>query len=445
MSFATEDRLNSLLEFYEIDQNTLHEAAALWPFISQSLPKILNAFYVHLSRTPQLQECVEGKVENLKSVQSLHWKMLFTKPFSEEYMYSIAKIGKAHVKIGLSPDWYMGGYNFILSRISNSLRTKFRWSSLKLSRAISVIQKIILLDMAFAIEAYQSILMDEAEKRQRKETALKAFESRIAQLLSQTEQLGHKLETSSDSLKVTGTENLRYAKIASDSADEAAMNVQSGAASVEQMSVSVAEIGTQIQRSALTAKHVAQDAEKAHKTVLGLKSAAEEINAVTTLIRDIAEQTNLLALNATIEAARAGEAGKGFAVVATEVKELASQTGKATGEISSKIEAIQHETQHCVQEISSITDKIEDVSSTATSIAAAIEQQEAATNEISRSIQLASENAGTTTQRISEIVQYANDADQTIETSTGTANELIFQVKEVHNELSHFFDEMRKI
>jgi len=61
----------------------------------------------------------------------------------------------------------------------------------------------------------------------------------------------------------------------------------------------------------------------------------DEINNLTSTVRDIANQTNLLALNAAIEAARAGEAGRGFAVVADEVKQLASKTETATVEIES--------------------------------------------------------------------------------------------------------------
>jgi methyl-accepting chemotaxis protein len=78
---------------------------------------------------------------------------------------------------------------------------------------------------------------------------------------------------------------------------------------LEQMSVSMAEIAT----------------------------SSRSVSRVIGTIDEIAFQTNILALNASIEAARAGSAGAGFAVVADEVRNLAQRSADAAHETESVI------------------------------------------------------------------------------------------------------------
>ena len=108
------------------------------------------------------------------------------------------------------------------------------------------------------------------------------------------------------------------------------------ATAVEELSVSMAEISSQVINASDVVAQATRCSDTAVSHASDLAVAVQHIDQVATLITAIAGKTNLLALNATIEAARAGEAGRGFAVVAQEVKMLAAQTTQALAEIKDR-------------------------------------------------------------------------------------------------------------
>lgn len=445
-------RTNSIAEstaatsFFLIDNDTKQTLIDVWPVIESHLKGLLDGFYDHASETQHLRDKVQGKTDGLKAAQATHWKALFLNGFDADYMERVDRIGRAHVRTDLEPDWYIGGYTFILSAFTEILSRKHRFSTKAFARSLSAIQKALMFDMGQAVAAYHKHYMEErSERTHRLEEAITAFENTIDARIEQTLEVGNQVSQFAHTLKQASDASIQASETASQSAEHTAADVQSGAAAVEQMSANVTEIESQVSRSAETAQSVFQDAERTNATVLGLQSATNEIGAVTELISAIAEQTNLLALNATIEAARAGEAGRGFAVVASEVKDLASQTGQATDEIASKISAIQSETKRCVEEIAAISTKIEEMSTTATTIANAVEQQSQATNEISASIQSASTNAKGVTQELSSILTSSKQAEEAVRTATQAATELSTQSQSMSNEIAAFFKNIRTL
>ena len=202
----------------------------------------------------------------------------------------------------------------------------------------------------------------------------------------------------------------------------------SASAAVEEISVSVADIGEQIQASAISISAVVRECDEGIVTVndalISIKSVESEveslngvigalnegvvnISSVLVVIQSVADQTNLLALNASIEAARAGEQGRGFAVVADEVRALAKRVHSSTEEIAIIIAALQGDSKKAMlgieqgqqksqqavklssaidQAFSQILGSIQNVEKMSTSISHSTQQQTIVAQEVSKNV-----------------------------------------------------------
>ncbi|MCR5176399.1 MAG: cache domain-containing protein [Anaerovibrio sp.] len=174
----------------------------------------------------------------------------------------------------------------------------------------------------------------------------------LASLAANTNKMKNTMHSLLESIGISASQVASGAKNISDSGNMLANGATTQAASVEQLSASIAEITKQTGQNA-------DHAERANKLTIEANSKAEtgnqrmndmleamvDINAssnsiakIIKVIDEIAFQTNILALNAAVEAARAGQHGKGFAVVAEEVRNLAARSAKAAKETTDIIE-----------------------------------------------------------------------------------------------------------
>jgi methyl-accepting chemotaxis protein len=198
-----------------------------------------------------------------------------------------------------------------------------------------------------------------------------------------------------------------------------------------------AESGGQVIRDAIAAMHAISDAVAAGgASVTELRTRADQIGEITSIINEIAQQTNLLALNAAIEAARAGEHGLGFAVVAQEVGKLASRTTGATDDIAASIKTIQEETNNAVDRFNAATREVEtgvekasdagksldqivasarDVASMIQSIATAAEEQSAGAEQMAESLESVAGVTSQSTAGANETARASSDLSEKAE------------------------------
>jgi len=284
---------------------------------------------------------------------------------------------------------------------------------------------------------------DAAKRQQAVDAAIRRFEDEIGGALEGLNKAAGQMRSASDEIAGTAEQSDKQVQTVVGAADEASKNVQSVAASTEQLGSASTEISGQVTRAAQIANRAVEEAKQTDGTIQGLVGATSRIGEVVELITSIASQTNLLALNATIEAARAGEAGKGFAVVASEVKSLANQTAKATEEISTQIAAVQNVTKDAVEAIQRIGGTIAEVSAVATSIASAVEEQAAATQEIRRSTQEAAERTKEVSANMTDVAAGTEKTGAAAEGVKGTVKTLAAEAERLRTQITDFLGKMR--
>ena len=282
-----------------------------------------------------------------------------------------------------------------------------------------------------------------AERRAEQLALADGFESKVETIVRQVATGIDGANSDADVVNANSLRSIDHMKSVVESIREANTNVQTVAASSEELSASIAEISSRVAEVATTSREAASKANETNQTVEELSNTADNIGQVISLINDIAEQTNLLALNATIEAARAGEAGKGFAVVASEVKNLANQTANATSEIASQVGDMQGVTQSAVNAIKGIREIIDQVDQITTGIASAVEEQSAATNEIARSAQNASSSTGQVESVVLEVEKEAQSVNNAATSLSSVTRNLSERSRELTQEVEAFLSGIR--
>ncbi|MEP5623228.1 MAG: globin-coupled sensor protein, partial [Hyphomicrobiales bacterium] len=298
VSASETDNIQKYIRFMSPEGSDTKAAQKVWKSLQPALPGMLERFYSDLLAQDELRSKMGTHIDDtgpLKNAQSKHWDYIFNNEPDLEFIGQAARIGQAHVKIGLRAEWLMSAFGRLLNEAIPVLVRKHRLSPSALTDAMQALVTRFFLDMILAQRAFETEQRRREDIRERETTGLSNLRSTadsicelndlvmaMALLSRNTQEAnenGQSISAAADQLVASIGQISENSECAAEDANQTNHAAKDGLEKMSAVSQAIGEISTTSRQTS--------------KSLSDLNEAASQIGEFLSVIQSIADQTNL--------------------------------------------------------------------------------------------------------------------------------------------------------
>lgn len=206
------------LRYLELDQDSILELGKVKDILEPAMDEMLDKLYAHILEESELNSlsCEKSDIDQIRAAQKNHLvEALFNGKYDDAYYEKTSRIGRAHARIGLTPDWYIGCYNQMLYQFIALIYKNYADDMESAVSLIQAVSNIIFLDMDLVINCYldakdesiRRILVSSTELRAEMWKFSDELNSAAAEINSTAETLSEGTQTQQSTATEPGGQN----------------------------------------------------------------------------------------------------------------------------------------------------------------------------------------------------------------------------------------------
>lgn len=160
LEMSRAELLAELTAYVGFDADDVALIVAARPRLESSFPEIIDAFYVAIEAQPRARAIfVDGaQIERQKAMLGRWLEGVFAGVYDAAYLESRARVGRAHVRIGLDPALMVAAMNVVRRGLHGAVREHVAgpdWPRGRIDRLHDAIDRICDVDSAIMLETYR--------------------------------------------------------------------------------------------------------------------------------------------------------------------------------------------------------------------------------------------------------------------------------------------------